>query len=389
MAKRDTRTRATGVLFAALAAIGVFAVTGCEVLVGETIPANVACTGDLPGTCEDGYFCGSAGTCTACPSGGCGSTLDAGHDAGMDAHVVVVIDSGHDAGHEAAPEDTGHDVSTSLGAIGESCTDNAQCVSGLTCVPASDLNGITLMVTSVCSKPCCTDADCGGTGFGCYPTTGGNLCVTSRALETCSNGACGTACCSDTDCASSGTSEFCSIGTTSAGPSPSCQAFGGDTQCDGFPDCSGVSGDPCASDSDCESGVCQSSGAGDDCSNNFDCVCVDPVTCCNNDECKSMGNGATCQWLETSDATDSTVVFRGCQAPMGNTRTTQACTSSTDCEGSVCEQFPGEPGKLCSAPCCQDSDCTGSAASAQWVCRPFVQSLGVGNLAILICQPPA
>ncbi len=347
---------------------------GCEAIVGGSVPSPVACTGTQATSCPTGTMCLN-GFCQACTGGSCVPVVDAGFDAPIDTGVDVGVDAGHDAA-EAATE-----AATTTGAIGDPCTTSSQCTAGLSCIPSSDLAGLTLTSTSVCSKTCCTAADCGGPAFTCYPTTGGNLCVTTRVTASCGT-ACGTPCCSDANCTAA--KHFCALGPTPNGSFvPSCQPFVSDTQCFGTPGCSGVNNDPCNTDSDCKNGLCTSLGTGD-CTFGG-CSCLAPVTCCNNAACVGTGGG-TCQWLQASDATNQTVVFRSCQLPTGAKSTGQACAASTDCSGGICGQYPGQSQKLCSQPCCQDADCAGAAAG--WQCRPFALPLSVGTVSLVVCQPP-
>lgn len=380
--------RVTCLVIAGLGALG--GAGGCELVVKDTLPSTIACTGTSLTDCASGQACRD-GVCTDCGPEGCFVLpVDAGHDSTthVDAHRV---DTGHDvkkhvdAGHDTAPPpDVGQDTAPPGGAIGASCTDNGSCAAGLGCVPAVDLPGLTFTVTSVCSKPCCADTDCGGSNV-CYPTAGGNFCVTERAAEAC-GGSCGTPCCHDSDCGSGG-KVFCAAGSTFAGTGvPSCQTFSGDTACTMGP-CKGVAGDACDVDTDCEHGVCASSGGyGGTCGGYLGgCTCLGPVTCCSDSDCTQ--HATTCEWLEATDATGSPVVLRGCQAPGGSTPTGGTCTADSSCSGGVCGQFVGQSTQQCTQPCCQDTDCTG--AGSGWVCRPLNVKLTLGSVPLLVCQPPS
>jgi hypothetical protein len=319
---------------------------------------------------------------------------DAGFDgpdgAGLDArHDTRDAEDGHDAA-EAAADVAAEAAETgpTLGGIGDSCTNNAACQPGLSCASVTDLPGLTFSVTSVCSKPCCADTDCGASSV-CYPTTGGNLCVSARAAETCSPD-CGTPCCGDSDCSST-SKTYCALGTTSAGTEvPSCQPFEPLSDCGASEKstCKGTSGATCTTDEDCEHGVCSPGHEGSSCPDGYlygGCQCTGPVVCCSSADCTTHSD--TCQWVEDFNASGSPVVERLCQAPSGTTQTGASCTSSASCAGGMCAGFSGQTGLVCTTPCCDDSDCT--SAGTGWTCRVFNASLGVGIVPILVCQPPS
>jgi hypothetical protein len=341
-------------------------VTGCEAIVGEA-SSSVACI-DVPGACDVGWAC-VAGTCTECPGDDCAPLgMDGGHDAGHDVgvDVTVPVDTGHDAGHDVGI-DTGppkREAST-LAAIGEGCSLNTGCMSGL-CVSSQDLNGVTIVGTSVCSLPCCTSADCGA-GNVCYPTEAGGLCITATVAGTCSGGQCGTSCCMKSDCSG----EECASSTTSFGGSvPSCQPGGG-----------GGDGDNCDEDTDCDDGVCASDGEGDT-------ECVSSNTCCSDTDC--AGVGGACQWVTVNDADGSSMpVFRSClDMGTGNKPTGDPCSDDTDCVDGLCLKLPGQTASLCTQACCNDANC--SSAVSRWICEP--DSLQVSadlSVTLFVCGPPS
>ncbi len=362
----------TAVGLALLAGIG-----GCEVLVGDSLPADIHCADDLASECPSGEYCSASHLCIPCLTPGCGPlVIDGGRDAGggMDARVTPV-DAGHDTG-VVPPVDAPVEAPATPGQIGDVCgTAGAACASGLSCLDTSNLTGLGAGAGTICSEPCCTSADCGGDNV-CYPTTGGNLCISAALATKCTGGAsaCGATCCTSSDC-TSGAMDYCAIGESAGGSfTPSCTTFGGDTSCD-FGPCQGVSGDPCAMDSDCESGVCS-------CTDFDNCACAEALDCCGPSDCASAGG--TCGWLEATDANNATLVFRGCTTAGGQTASGMACHSYTECQGTICESFTGGGDKLCSQPCCQDSDCS---AVTGWVCLPYSVPLTAGSVALLVCQP--
>ncbi len=387
-----TRSGVAGLVIAGFAALGGQA--GCEFIVKDSLPATIACTGTAATDCPAGQTCRD-GVCTDCGSDCFVVVVDAGHDStvGVD---VRVVDTGHDVKkpvdvrHDVTPRhDVAQDTAPPGGPIGASCTDNGSCASGLACIPVVDLPGLSITVTSVCSKPCCMDTDCGESNV-CYPTAGGNFCITAKAGEACGS-SCGTSCCADSDCGS-GAKTFCAAGSTSAGTGvPSCQTFKPGTDC-GLSSCKGTLGATCGTNADCEHGVCQSSGSGQGsgaCSYGSygygSCACLGPVTCCRDADCTD--HTTTCEWLEAYDGTGSPIVLRGCQAPIGSTTTGGSCTSDSACTGGVCGQFVGQSTQQCTQPCCQDADC--SSAKSGWVCRPLNVKLTLGSVPLLVCQPPS
>jgi hypothetical protein len=374
----------TGTRAAIAAAVVAFALAAaaCEALVGDSLSGTIDCTGDLPGICPAGQACIS-GKCapapppSGCEAGGCFVLPDARRDtfvSHVDAHVGRDVqppppDTGRrDGGH---PPDARHDTTAPLGALGAPCdiTKN-NCANGF-CIDTQDLAGLGLS-GDVCSSTCCADGDCEG-GV-CYPTTGGNFCVTQQAARNCPATLCGSACCSDKQCTGG---KFCAIGPGSV---PSCQALdeNADGGCGDF-GCTGEAGTECFQSNDCENGVCIPIMQGGSCDDIYGCVCFPQTGCCQPSDCQSgKDHRASCQWLETA-----TQVFRGCQDSPGDGGLGAACTSNATCQSGTCGSFPG--GDVCTQPCCQTSDCQ----VAGWVCAPqAVMLMTAGSTPLLVCQPP-
>ncbi len=377
------RTRVRVLRVTALSLVALIA--ACEAIVGDSLPSTIACSGNEPGICPTGQACVN-GKCgppsTQCVGAGCVILPhpDAGHDAGADV--------GHDGGQvgmdgpppgmdsttpEAAPPvDTGVDVPVTLGSIGDPC-DVTACAQGLLCAQSTDLPNLGI-ASSVCSLACCTDADCmGGT---CYPTAAGNLCVTQAAAAKCGAKGCGTSCCHDSDCTTD--HESCVLGSSFAGSSVSaCKS----NDCEG--PC-GAGGATCEADSECQNGACADVES-DDCLEGCECL----PTCCNDNDCATMGGG-NCQWGEYADASGSSAVLlvRTCAVggpDMSGTGCTPGDAGATDCSGGICATF-SSGGPMCTQPCCQDSDC--SSINGGWICGPYGDEAGPDTtIVLLVCQP--
>jgi hypothetical protein len=390
MGDRDRTRRGRVASLTVAVALAAFAVTtgsGCEVIVGDTVPSTIACAGDFADECPEGQAC-AAQVCTPCDTLGLTAEctplpFDAGYDGGHDAVARVDAPRSVDAPREVtvAEEAAPAPEAATSGAVGDPCTESSSCTTGLVCVPVADLSNLTLTAASVCSQSCCTNTDCGG-DLVCYPTAGGGLCISAADAAGC-GGSCGTSCCTDSDCTGS---DYCAYATTHAGDFvPSCQPFGSDSQCQGVPDCSGNADDPCLTDSDCKSAVCVPD-ENKTCAESFACECWSTGSCCNNDPCD---DGMTCQWAVTYDAANDDVLVRACDTSGGSTETGDACTNgasgANDCSGGICASFAGQTGDLCTQACCEDSDCT--KIGTGWICAPYSQQLGVGAVVLLVCQP--
>jgi hypothetical protein len=306
-----------------------------------------------------------------------GDQKDAGRpDSRRDAGWTSGSGSGSGSGSHPSKDAGAHTEGGKAPSLGDVCTSSGPaCATGLFCLDAADLGGLSFPSgTSICSAACCADADCDGGS--CYPTPGGNFCLSaSLAMTKCGTSGCGAVCCTSSRACSGGKTCGLEEGKGGAGATgPVCASPG-----------SGTSGDTCEQDSDCANGVCVAA-AGGGCAG--DCVCADAVSCCGPADCTG---GKTCNWLEAMDPTGATLMFRGCQAPGGNLKANEPCTTTTganDCEGSICASFGGS-GDVCSQPCCTDADCQSSAGISSWLCRPYTLPLAGGSVELLVCQPPS
>jgi hypothetical protein len=371
--------------------------------VSDSLPSQIACEGTLPSSCPPDNQC-VAGLCVKSVPGVDagrvdGTRLDAGSDV---AHFS--FDSGRDVAmppHDSAPHgdahdammvvvvDSGHDVAMPMtGALGDTCQPSmSNCASGF-CIDTMDLPGLSFGAGYVCSATCCADSDCGSGGV-CYPTVGGNYCITATVAARCGS-SCGTACCSDSTC-TGGT--YCAPGSASAAQGssvPECRAPDAGAECLEDPDCTGGSSDPdndCYADTDCNEGVCFDPLTGDYCdpASEDACECYPASPCCSPSDCTE--HDESCQWQATTTRT-----FRACGEKQGDTPSNESCSGNTlegnaECVGGICA--PVSAGQnVCTQPCCQDSDCT--AVDPTWVCRPVsLTILGNGSQDLLVCQPPS
>jgi hypothetical protein len=321
-----------------------WAVLGLLTGVGLTSCLELSSAED-PGTGgQTGSGGGNVGGASGWPSGG--SSADADTDAD---------DGDSDAG----------DAST----LGTSCTTDTQCGTGF-CAALSALVGSS--AGSVCSRGCCSSADCQEPGAVCFPTEGGfGACVPVQLVgrpspgsgasgAACSNdsacrsaacidGKCQDTCCSDSDC-TGGTK--CTLATL-AGASRT--AF----LCAAAPGGAGAF-QSCSAQADCTSGLCAGKG-----------YCV--PTCCSSATC--TGQAKTCGYGTLGLKGDT---IRICAESTPGTKSLGAtCSAGTECAGGYCLSST----KICSAACCTDSDCGDPQAFA---CRP--QTLASGTV-VLLCLP--
>jgi hypothetical protein len=375
-------------LVSAFAGVALVALAGggCEAIVGNTVGTNIQCmsvTGEI--VCPQGQYC-VGGMCRSCP----GTPGCPGPDAGFD--------TGHDSGMEADtnPRDVVQDMSmmhhdasetSTLLPLGQPCSIGSACKSGV--CGTSTLLSATVQTpgnASVCTKPCCTSADCDDpdvTGYICFPSVGGDYCIdptwignpsavgTGLPGTACSGGAgcrsgvcsptntCQDTCCVDGNC---GNGTVCQNSGLDGMNSFNCGPSGGKVRQGG--NCTG---------SPCQSNLCVGSGP-------FYGYCIG--ACCNSGQCKTMslGGPTTCNWLEVTDADGGVGVLRGCSEAInaGAGLPGSTCGSSTDCESGLCYK------KACTTPCCTDTDCTGGGkcSYASFILSPL-------TLDLQVCVPPA
>jgi len=273
-------------------------------------------------------------------------------------------DADTDAGASGGGSDAG-DASTS----GTSCTSDAQCGSGF-CASLQALVGSS--VGSVCSRGCCSSADCPEPGSVCFPTPGGfGACVPVQLVGRTNpgSGASGAACSADSSCRSAACVDgrcqdtCCSDSECSGGTMCTLATLAGSTQkaflCATPPGGAGTF-QSCSAQTDCTSGLCAGKG-----------YCV--PTCCNSATC--TGQAKTCGYATLGLKGDT---IRICaESTPGSKSLGATCSAGSECAGGYCLSAT----KTCSAACCSDADCGDPNAFA---CRP--QALANGTVA-LMCLP--
>lgn len=339
-----------------LAGLGVAAAIafGCSLIVPAEVP-EFACTRTGASSCPAGMVCDpTLGQCVT----------DAGADA--DPPDGAVADAGGDADADA---DAGP------APIGSPCRVDGDCASNLCGTDTFLTPTITAGSGPVCTRPCCTSADCpaGAVCFG--GGTGGNYCVlaakaerttppkaggkgpgaTCSASTECRSGSCKLSRCLDTCCSAS----ECAAGTT-------CRVSFFDVPLpvhDGWvcapapPAATKDAGDVCKAVDDCKN---------DNCAGTTDAgpgveprVCHPP--CCRKSDCASqMPSFPAAQCAYGTSGTDQ---LKWCFALSNTTgiANNQPCGTNVQCQSSYCDDASGR----CLSTCCLDSDCGNEDA-----CRP-------------------
>lgn len=349
--RRHRTVRVLGV-FVALAFL-----VGCELIVSSTVP-DFRCTPDVPASCPTGMICErSTLQCIAGTSNG--------NEAGM---------KDVQTGDETGPVSTGQ--------LGESCGTAQTCVTGLTCGTASILTaGIIKDATdAVCTKTCCTSADCAD-GFVCFgPGTGGNWCISSALAKrgdlgtktpgascsgneecrsgVCDEGHCQDICCADKDCRAP---TICRVKKLEVP--------------DGGAHENWVCAEPEANANTAMGSSC--SGAGlkcinDDCSG-FPVRCRPP--CCSSAECTNAevpGNTKKFGFCSYGQFPATSAQTRWCFDAVdggGGKDIGESCNGNGDCAERYCDKDTN----TCAKVCCRDADCAdGEACVPTATATPFL-----------------
>lgn len=253
------------------------------------------------------------------------------------------------------------------GALGALCDRSADCQSGL-CLD------VTVETEShvVCAKPCCSEFDC-PPGFGCRDTMGIQVCLPSRiypagysfdavrgqacgpGARACQSGLCNLGrdqclglCCTSADCGGQAC-VFRQVGQQAR------------AICDAVPIGFGRTGQGCASELDCLSGVCVPvpiGGAPGQCAD----LCCTAAECAGNTTCgQVVGLGGT--------------IISACVpiAP-GLTADGINCLDDSECQSGQCVE------RVCRGPCCRTPDCVQGHA-----CLPRPNDEGS---LVRVCIPP-
>ena len=370
---------------------------GCEAIVNGDVP-SFGCAPDL-GSCPPGKVCSSSGQCIpACPDTPCPDPMvcvarlcvatATPADSGKIADATLdVTPPGADAKSDTQPADVGADRPRVGGAIGASCSVDANCDSVL----CADSSILTKPVTDtaggpVCTKECCRSEDCPAS-FVCFsPGTGGAYCVKASLLprgadagstlgassggSTCTTGnACRSGVCTGGKCA-----DTCCSTADCGGASAACRR----TQIDGHQTfaCADPGATPLADGQLCS--------IGSECASNV-CYAVDVVSnaycrprCCGKASCsnKGLGVSVSCYYLQVMGAPEYLpACLKASENPLGAAAPGAACTRDSTCQTGFCDLASGK----CTDVCCIESDCSGYPGASH--CRPST------NPHFLTCQP--
>lgn len=326
-------------------ALSVWAFVGCSLIVDGDVPA-FRCTGTDPSACPSGTACDT--TLLRCVA--IGTLPDA-------------TDEDADTTEEAGTEDvkTDKDAPSGPAALGETCTLDGECKSGL-CGSSTILTTAIVPANSkpVCTQTCCTSADC-PTDFVCFSGgTGGNYCVAAaKATRTppptggksggaacgtssdcrsglCSNNKCLDTCCTPGNCAS-GTE--CRVKTVTV-PAPGhdiwvCQpAESGATK---------NAGTNCNANGECKTDVCIGIGTRQ---------CRPP--CCSRAACVGQGfpDGQCAYGQSGNDYFKFCFLTTSTSAALKGAK----CVDDVDCQSHYCDPEL----RKCAEVCCNDNDCLSS-----------------------------
>jgi hypothetical protein len=399
-------------LAAAASAIAtVLAAGGCELAIGDAVPAFACDPG--PDTCPQGTVCDPARhQCVAfCTVSNCpgnmqcdaathlcimvdssvvpmgdapvDNTADASSDQGDEGDVTVNLgDAGGDSTpSEGAPYEANTGESGVCSALICKCVGNAACDSRICADQLAVGTGLYTAAasTNFCTKPCCTSADCDGSTV-CYATSGGRYCVLPAWLQrsqqlgtavggdscssnaSCRSGLCTGGTCADTCCSTALGGSQCGSGTEcSFGAFPGTATFDqGYTSYCSPGNGTLLNGAMCNISSDCVSNRCDFNVCRDACRSTADC-----------------GQGYACEY---SRDRGSNGVFAACYpyTQAGPTPLGGSCQSSSECVTGFCDPTAMQ----CTDVCFADSDCSSVSG---WRCRPEQITVQGGGMADVLC----
>jgi hypothetical protein len=282
-------------------------------------------------------------------------------------------DAGEEAGEDAAVD---ADSGPSAVPIGGACRVDDECETDLCGTSTILTTAMTAGTGPVCTKTCCTSADC-PSGFVCFSGgTGGNYCVEAAKWERtppatggkapgvtcggnaecrsglCRLGRCFDTCCLAADCASGTT---CRVTTTTFLPPPAHDIW----VC--APSPAGADAGPGQS---CQSATCLN----DNCvGSGVGRVCR--PSCCGKKDCETQlsNNNAHCAY-----STSGTDQLKFCFLTTNTSGLPNGsdCGTSTQCQSDYCDAEL----QKCLSICCEDSDCpTGDVCRPSGVSTPFLR----------------
>lgn len=360
------------------------ALIGCQVLVSDTAPVVVECTGSGAGICAGTDLCVSGRCVPRCDAAACeGRGCDAQTNL-CNPSVIITDGSLPPDGPIDTPDASNDatDVQDSGGPKpdGERCGVGTDCASKLCASDSILTSAITNKLGgSVCTSPCCTSADCAAPNTVCFGAgTGGSYCVPASALgrakvgsvvaggacngdsSVCrsgscvgSPGVCADTCCKETDCKTGSACQLIIPGGTSPSISWNCVAPLGGTR---------VTGDFCSSSASCKSASCVASACRQPCSATADCP---------------ASPAQTCTYVSSRSMNQALICYANSDFPPANNRNVgTACSIADDCKSGVCDLDLAAP--VCASACRHDADC-----SAPNHCKP----LQAGPLRLLRCSP--
>jgi hypothetical protein len=316
---------------------------GCSVIVPSDVP-EYRCSGNDPSSCPSGMVCDAISLLCVSPT--------------------PEPDAPDEVPEEGTGEDSGadHDGPNGPSALGGECVIDADCEAGLLCGGSTILTTAVVPAnTRVCTKPCCTSANCAA-GFVCFPAaTGGNYCVAAAKAdrtppgvggkgggETCAGhtacrsglctaGRCVDTCCDPDQCAAGTT---CRISTVNAHAGWACGVpAGGATK---------EVNESCSQNSDCKN---------DNCVQPFAALrCTPP--CCRATDCTSLGlANNVCAYGQAGND-----YIKWCFGPNAAGQALGAtCNSNNECASRYCDSELGR----CANVCCTNSDCASGES-----CKP-------------------
>jgi hypothetical protein len=256
--------------------------------------------------------------------------------------------------------------------LGDPCTADDGCSEADLCVGAELVGAAG--AAGMCSRPCCTSADCGppNEGFVCAttgdggasfcrraadlglgplgPALAGDSCAVSKECRSgrCEGSLCRDACCSDTNCASG---------------DAICRVEGQAWQCGA----AGAGARPylelCGVDGDCASGLCLAMGPELRCS----------MPCCESAVCGSTVIGGVPSQIACREIERNGSWIRACGAVVPSTASGLvgvACGGDAECRSGLCAL---EGGPACTDVCCADADCGDEQAFS---CLPTYEAPG-------------